>query len=55
MLGIGGMGGIEYKFDIPLALAIDWKPTISFVTAGDYSGVGAWGFYDFGIAVRYTF
>jgi hypothetical protein len=55
MIGVGGMGGIEYKFKIPLALAIDWKPTISFVTAGSYSGIGTWGFYDVSLAVRYAF
>jgi hypothetical protein len=55
MVGVGGMGGIEYKFDIPLALAIDWKPTLSFITAGNHRGIGTWGFYDLSIAVRYAF
>lgn len=54
MLGVGGMGGIEYKFGIPLALAIDWKPTIAFVT-GSGNGIGYWGFWDFALTVRYAF
>lgn len=55
MLGVGGMGGIEYKFKIPLALAIDWKPTIAFVTSGSHSGIGYWGFWDFALSIRYAF
>jgi hypothetical protein len=51
MLGIGGLGGIEYKFDIPIALALDYKPTFAFSRGGPHT----WGFYDFSIAVRYTF
>jgi hypothetical protein len=55
MVGVGGMGGIEYKFGIPLALALDWKPTLTYVTAGGYSGINGWGFYDFALSVRYAF
>lgn len=54
LFGVGAMGGIEYKFNIPLALAIDWKPIATIVT-GTGNGFGYWGFWDFGIAVRYAF
>jgi hypothetical protein len=50
-VGVGALGGIEYKFDIPLALGIDWKPTFAF----GKGGLDNWGFWDFAIAVRYTF
>jgi hypothetical protein len=50
-LGIGGIGGIEYKFNIPLAVALDYKPTFMFTRGG----LADAGFYDLSIAVRYTF
>ena len=53
MFGVGGMGGIEYKFKIPLALAVDYKPMFTFVTGG--YGIGLWGFYDFALSIRYAF
>ncbi len=54
MAGIGGMGGIEYKFGIPLALAIDYKPMFTFVT-NQNRPFQTWGFYDFALAIRYAF
>lgn len=53
MFGVGGWGGIEYKFKIPLAVAADWRPTLTFISTDNT--IDYWGFWDFGIAVRYTF
>jgi hypothetical protein len=53
-LGIGAHGGVEYKFNIPIALAIDYKPMVTYVT-GDASGIWPTGLWDFGLVVRYTF
>ncbi len=54
MLGIGAHGGIEYKFNAPIALAIDCKPMVTYIT-GDYTGLWATGLADLGLVVRYTF
>lgn len=53
LVGIGAHGGIEYKFDIPLALALEYKPMITF--AAHNNGLRPWGFYDFAFAIRYAF
>ncbi|MDR2891188.1 MAG: hypothetical protein LBV18_06285 [Alistipes sp.] len=54
MLGVGGHGGLEYKFGFPLAIGVDLKPMVTFIT-GDFTGVWANGFWDFGLVARYTF
>jgi hypothetical protein len=54
MLGVGAHGGIEYKFNAPIALALDCKPMVTYIT-GDYTGLWTNGFYDVGLVVRYTF
>lgn len=53
LFGVGAHGGIEYKFDIPLAVAFEYKPMFNFVARRN--GVLADGFYDFAIAIRYAF
>ncbi len=54
MLGIGAHGGIEYKFNVPFALAIDCKPMVTYIT-GDYTGIWANGLADLALVLRYTF
>jgi hypothetical protein len=49
--GVGALGGIEYRFDSPLAVGIDWKPTFAF----SQGQLDTWGIRDVAIAVRYTF
>lgn len=44
-----GVVGIEYKFDIPLLISLDFRPEIGFNDV--YSGFNA----DFGLGVRYLF
>jgi len=52
--GIGGNVGLEYVFNIPLQLSIDWRPLL-----GPYfkDGINYWtsGLFGGGIAVRYFF
>ncbi|WP_272149924.1 hypothetical protein [Tenacibaculum aiptasiae] len=44
-----GVVGIEYNFDIPLAISLDYRPEIGF--SGFYDGFQS----DFGLGVRYRF
>jgi hypothetical protein len=55
MISVGGHGGIEYKFNAPIALAIDLKPMFTYITGSDFSGLWGTGLADFGLVVRYTF
>jgi opacity protein-like surface antigen len=48
-LFIAGDIGIEYKFDIPLQLALDFRPELGFVDYNNDLGL------DIALAVRYTF
>ena len=54
VLGVGGHGGVEYKFKFPLALGIDYKPAVAFVL-GNNGGLYHDGFWDFSLVARYTF
>ncbi len=47
-LGIDGMVGIEYKFDIPLVLGVDFNPRWYLIGGSSFGGGGA-------LSVRYTF
>ncbi len=44
-----GVIGIEYSFDIPLMIALDYRPEFGF--SGAYDGLNS----DFGLAVRFQF
>jgi len=48
-LGITGEIGLEYHFDIPLAIGADWRPTFIFIQDTDFEA--GW----FGFNVRYVF
>ncbi len=50
-LGIGAHGGVEYKFNAPIALAIDVKPMVTYANGGIWAN----GLWDFGLVLRYTF
>lgn len=54
-IGIGGHGGVEYKFRIPLAIGIDYKPMFTYVMSNADKGLYAPGLFDFGLAIRYAF
>lgn len=45
---VGGDFGVEYSFDFPLSIAIDWRPAISFVE-GEFRA------NNFGFAARFRF
>lgn len=50
VVGLDGQIGLEYVFDdIPLNLALDWKPAINFIGSSNFYGG------DFGLSVRYAF
>jgi opacity protein-like surface antigen len=50
-LGVGGTIGIEYNFDIPLQLSLDWRPMFNFGSSHDnnYSSSNV------GLGIRYRF
>lgn len=48
-LGVVGIVGIEYNFDIPLQLSLDFRPEIGIVNA--YKGFNG----GFGLGIRYRF
>ena len=41
-LAVGGEVGVEYQFEFPLTLGVDYKPMFSLVTGGGYAD--GWGF-----------
>ena len=47
--GLAGQVGLEYNFDFPLQLSIDWRPWFNFVDGfyGHYNGVA--------LGIRYAF
>ncbi|MBQ9201696.1 MAG: hypothetical protein IJ154_04940 [Bacteroidales bacterium] len=47
-LGIAGMLGMEYNFQIPLTLSLDWRPTFYFLDGGFAAS-------SFALGVRYRF
>ena len=48
-LFVSGVVGIEYNFDIPLVLSLDYRPDIGF--GDNYDGFNS----DFGLGIRYQF
>ncbi|MBK9096917.1 MAG: outer membrane insertion C- signal [bacterium] len=48
-LGVSGEIGIEYHFDIPLAIGADWRPTFIIIEDTDFEA--GW----FGLNIRYVF
>lgn len=48
-LGVSGEIGLEYRFNAPIALGLDWRPTFWVVKNTEF-GAGS-----FGINVRYVF
>ena len=52
-IGVGGQIGIEYDFDAPIQLSLDYRPMINFINPWNDS----WGYYNdtFGFSVRYRF
>lgn len=53
--GIDLMLGLEYKFDAPVALSIDWKPAMEILTGDYWARWQSWGLYNFGLTIRYCF
>lgn len=51
--GINTMGGIEYKFSIPLALSFDFRPGLGFMTG--FQGSEAYFSWPINITAKYTF
>ncbi len=49
VLGVSGELGLEYHFNIPLAIGVDWRPTFIIVEDTDFEA--GW----FGFNVRYVF
>lgn len=49
VLFAAGVVGIEYNFDIPLVISLDYRPEIGF--SGFYDGFQS----DFGLGIRYQF
>lgn len=50
LLGASGEVGLEYRFDeVPIALGLDWRPTLWIVEETDFHAGG------FGLNVRYVF
>ena len=48
-LGVGAQVGLEYDFNFPLQLSLDWRPTFYFVPGT------AFGWQGFAIGIRYRF
>jgi hypothetical protein len=48
-LGVSGEIGLEYHFDFPLALGVDWRPTFIIIEDTDFEA--GW----FGLNIRYVF
>lgn len=47
-LGLVGQIGVEYCFNFPLQLSLDWRPSFTFLGGG-------FGYYGIGLGVRYKF
>lgn len=48
-LGASGEIGLEYRFDFPMAIGADWRPTFWIIEETDFRGDS------FGLNVRYVF
>jgi hypothetical protein len=51
VVGLGGVVGIEYNFEVPLQLSLDWRPMLNFGNAHD----GNYGSANVGLGIRYKF
>ncbi len=49
VLGIGGELGIEYAFDFPLSIGLDWRPMIMLFNSSGF------GYNNAGLNIRYRF
>lgn len=49
-MGIATQVGVQYNFDFPLQLSIDWRPTWTILPAGKDIG-----YYGLGLGLRYRF
>lgn len=58
-VGVAGRIGVEYMFDFPLQLSVDYRPVIGpqiFYTGGvGFNAVGLYGSGAFGLSARYIF
>lgn len=52
-LGILGVLGLEYKFNAPIALSLDWRPHLTYNT-GSAPGFG-FGWADVGLGIKFCF
>lgn len=48
-LGVAGELGLEYRFQFPISLSVDWRPTFRIVENTDFDAGG------FGLNIRYVF
>lgn len=48
-IGVDGIIGMEYNFDFPLNLSLDWKPSFNLIGYGTFIGDG------FALSARYYF
>ncbi len=53
-LGVAGRAGIEYNFEIPLILSIDYKPVLGVAISNGGSGFYG-GYYGVALSARYRF
>lgn len=54
--GVAGRVGIEFNFEFPLQLSIDWRPVLGAEFANKYAGFYGSGLYNsFSFGVRYCF
>ena len=56
-VGVAGMIGVEYSFNFPLQLSLDWRPIVGPSFGRGYVGFNMWGLYagSIGLGVRYKF
>lgn len=50
-LGVGGIVGLEYNFDVPLQVSLDWRPMINLGDTHDTN----YGSTNIGLSFRYKF
>ena len=48
-LGVAGQIGVEYNFDIPLTLSLDWTPVFNLIPGTNF------GWSSVGLGIRYRF
>lgn len=50
-LGVGGIVGMEYNFDVPLQISLDWRPMLNLGGSHDSN----YGSANIGLSLRYRF